>query len=469
MTRTATEFLAEYGGPPAPARDRRFIVVVADGEHLDAHRALRRRTFVDEQRLFSGTDRDDLDDAPGTVVLVAIADGVVVAGVRIGPVCEPDIGWWAGSRLVATPGAPHGVGRALIRAACAHAEAGGALRFDAVVQADKERLFRRLGWEAVGAVVAFGAPHVAMRWPIGRMAVQTASKRPIASVLAGLRPGGDGFVGDDGAPIPGTDLVAVCDAILPAMVERDPWWAGWCSVLVNANDLAAMGARPVGLLDAVGAPTSSLATRVMAGLAEAADRWGVPVLGGHTQTGVQPSLAVTMLGRTDRPVPGGGGNPGDELHVLVDLGGSWRSGHTGRQWDSTTRRSSIELRTMHDAVAALRPAAAKDISMAGLVGTAAMLAEASDCAAVIDVAAVPRPETSAVGDWLTCFPGFGMVLAGSVQPGVQTGPAMLATCGSLTEGTGVSLRWPDGMVTAAVSEPVVGLGPASKPSTGGQS
>ena len=50
--------------------------------------------------------------------------------------------------------------------------------------------------------------------------------------------------------MPGSDLMAACDAIIPSMVERDPEWAGWCSALVNLNDLAAMGAAPVGLLDA---------------------------------------------------------------------------------------------------------------------------------------------------------------------------------------------------------------------------
>ncbi|RII85312.1 hypothetical protein DZF95_18340, partial [Clavibacter michiganensis] len=63
--------------------------------------------------------------------------------------------------------------------------------------------------------------------------------------------GGPGWVGDDGAPVPGTDVIAACDAILPSMVERDPEWAGWCGVLVNVNDLSAMGATPVGLLDSV--------------------------------------------------------------------------------------------------------------------------------------------------------------------------------------------------------------------------
>ena len=47
---------------------------------------------------------------------------------------------------------------------------------------------------------------------------------------------------------------------------------------------------------------------------------------------------------------------------------------------------------------AARPAAAKDVSMAGIAGTLGMLAEASGCGAVLDVAAVPRP---AEASWAT--------------------------------------------------------------------
>ena len=141
-----------------------------------------------------------------------------------------------------------------------------------------------------------------------------------------------GFVGDDGVPVPGSDLVAACDAIVPSMVERDPEWAGWCAVLVNVNDLCAMGAVPVGLLDAVAARDASFAARVLSGLRSGAAAYGVPVLGGHTQLGVPAGLAVTALGRVPgpapgggEPVPGGGGRPGHEVRLTVDLGGGWRS------------------------------------------------------------------------------------------------------------------------------------------------
>jgi hypothetical protein len=111
---------------------------------------------------------------------------------------------------------------------------------------------------------------------------------------------------------------------------------------------------------------------------------------------------------------------------------------------------------------AARPAAAKDVSMAGIAGTLGMLAEASGCGAVLDVAAVPRPADATMGDWLTCFPGFGMLTAAPAGfPAPVAGPTVSAVCGELTSGAGVRLRWPDGAETVVVGGAVTGLGPAS--------
>ncbi|WP_232838308.1 MSMEG_0567/sll0787 family protein [Streptomyces geranii] len=501
---------------------------------LAAYRRLRRDVFVHEQGLFAHHDLDDRDSDPRTVVLVARdPEGTVVGGVRLGPVADgPDIGWWAGGRLVVARGArgPHGIGAALVRAACARAETEGALRFDATVQLRNEVLFRRLGWHRVRTTTVATTPHVLMRWPITRITnLATTTKSPLGHLLtllasgpargagncatsphgpaANERPGDPGcpcaespkpdahptrgagncatsphgpavnelpcgpripfalgaprFVGDDGAPVPGTDLIAACDAIVPSMVERDPDWAGWCAVLVNVNDLAAMGASPVGLLDAVGAKDVAHARQILTGLARAAHAYGVPVLGGHTQLGVPAALSVTALGRTAHPVPGGGGRPGHAVRLTADLGGDWRTGYRGRQWDSSTHRRTDELRAMTGAVAAARPAAAKDVSMAGIAGTLGMLAEASGCGAVLDVAAVPRPGTATTGDWLTCFPGFAMLTTDEPgAPPLPAGPATGAVCGELTDGQGVGLRWPDGEITEAVASTVTGMGTA---------
>jgi putative N-acetyltransferase (TIGR04045 family) len=437
----------------------------ADPAGVRAHRQLRQQAFVEDQGLFAGTDLDDADADPATVVLVARGvAGEVLGGVRLAPV-GVDVGWWTGSRLVVAPGSPPGIGPALVVAACARAEQAGALRFDATVQDRYAAMFTRLGWAATGAADIGGRPHTAMTWPIGRLAaLAQATKSPLGGLLAGLHLGGPGFVGDDGAPVPGTDVVAACDAILPSMVERDPGWAGWCGVLVNVNDLSAMGAAPLGLLDSIGARDASFAARVVAGLRAGSQAWGVPVLGGHTQLGVPAALSVTALGRTDRPVPASGGRPGQHVRLTADLGGDWRPGATGRQWDSTTGRTTAELQLMGSVVARTAPAAAKDVSMAGLVGTLGMLAEASGCGAVLDVTAVPRPTSATVGDWFTCFPGSAFLTTDGADRAVApAGPATTATCGELVPGSGVRLRWPDGSTTPALAGPVTGLGASRTP------
>lgn len=464
------------GTPPVSRRQRAYLIRRAEnGVDLAQYRALRRAVFVAEQGLFEGSDHDDQDDDPRTVVLVATDhDGDVIGGVRLSPAAgndDParDIGWWTGSRLVVAAGTRRqgGVGPALVRAACAHAESLGVLRFDATVQMAHEVLFNRLGWVSTGRTVVAGTPHVSMRWPIDRVQkLAVATKGMLAELLAPLRQGvnglgGNGFVGDDGALVPDTDVIVACDAILPSMVERDPEWAGWCSVLVNINDLSAMGAAAVGLMDAIGARDASFATRILHGIRRGSQAWGVPVLGGHTQLGVPASLSVTALGRTDRPVPAGGGSIGDTLWLSTDLGGGWRPGYHGRQWDSTSHRSAQELGSMASLVARTRPTGAKDVSMAGLVGTTGMLAEAAGCGAVIEVADVPMPSGVSAGDWFTCFPGFGMVMTTAPGSGVaDAGPATSADCGRLSGTPGVRLRWPDGVLTTAIHREVTGLGTA---------
>jgi len=311
-----------------------------------------------------------------------------------------------------------------------------------------------------------GHPHVLVDWPIARVQrLVDATKSALGDLLSTLAGGVPaGFVGDDGAPVPGSDLVAACDAILPSMVERDPEWAGWCAVLVNLNDLSAMGAAPVALLDSLGARDASFARRVLRGLTDASQAWGVPVVGGHTQLGVPAALSVTALGRTTRPVPGGGGAPGQSLRVTADLGGGWRPRYTGAQWDSSSHRTGEELRALAGVVPTLAPTAAKDVSMSGLVGTTGMLAEASGCRAILDVGAVPTPAAASHGDWLTCFPGFAMVtaeVASTPPPAALPGFVTTGVCGELVPGAGVGLRWPDGVVTEAVTSTVTGLGTSS--------
>lgn len=454
---------------PAPSTEA-FVVDVADAAGVLAYRRLRHDAFVDEQGLFAGTDRDHLDEDHRTVVLIARAtdgSGAVLGGVRVAPATVRDIGWWTGSRLVVAPAARNatGIGSALVSAACALVEVRGAIRFDALVQERASALFTRLGWRATGREVLAGVQHLRMRWPVDRyQRIVDQTKSHLAALFGDDRPGGEGWVGDDGAPVTGTDVVAACDAIIPSMVERDPEWAGWCGVLVNVNDLTAMGATPTALLDAVAGRDTSFVARVVAGLRRASRAWDVPIIGGHTQVGVPAALTVTALGRTDRPVPGGGARPGQRISLTADLSGGWRRGHTGGQWNSTEGRDRAALRDLAATVGRARPAAAKDVSMAGIVGTVGMLAEASGGGAVLDVADVPTPRLATTADWLGCFPGFAMLTADDPGAGQMSSPAATTReCGVVTSEPGVRLRWPDGEETTVVRGAVTGLGGAARP------
>lgn len=470
--------LSILSGLPRTMQRSEFLITVADSprEHA-AYRTLRHREFVERQTLFEHSDLDDTDENPRTTVLVAtLPDGTIAGGVRIAPTpwagsAHADIGWWFGSRLVvADPGLAAEMGAALVRAACAHVEQLGALRFDATVQDRYAPMFARLGWLDRGPGPRIeGRSHREMRYPVDRIqrtvdgtkAVLAEALAPFTDMPGGL--GAAGFRGDDGVPLPGTDVIAACDAIIPSMIERDPEWAGWCSVLVNLNDLSAMGARPLGLLDAVGAPTTSHLTRIIRGISSAAGAWRTPVLGGHTQVGVPSALAVTALGTTPSPLPAGGGRVGDTVTLHADLGGSWRPGYHDRQWDSTSSRSSDELCAMASHLATVGPASAKDVSMAGIAGTLGMLAEASGTGAELDVTAVPRPGDVSMGAWLTCFPGYAMLSTdrtGARRTGPTPAPVTTVDCGRLIAEPGVRLRWPDGETTVAVASTVTGLGAA---------
>lgn len=432
---------------------KRALVVDATDAQRAAYRAMRKRAFVEQQGLFAGHDEDAADLDPLTIVLVAVdLGGTVLGGVRLHPE-DARLGWWRGSRLVAADGR---IGAQLVQAACARAATAGALRFDAHVQPRLTTFFGRLGWERVRPIEVAGAPHVLMRFPLTRLADTAAVKAPLSELLHGLLPR-DRWLGDDGVPVPGTDVVACVDAIVPAMVERDPEWAGWCGMLVTAHDLSAMGAEPTGALDTVGGRDAKHVEAILRGVKAGSEAFSLPVLGGHTHLGVPAALSVTGLGRTEHPVAASGGRAGDPLHLCADLSGGWRPGYTGRQWDSTSHRTREALAPMLAAVRAARPNAAKDVSMAGIVGTVGMLAEASGTGAVLDVAAIPAPAGAELADWLTCFPGFAVVAAGRAPTAPET---VTAHCGTLTAEPGVRLRWPDGELTTALTSAPTGLGPA---------
>jgi len=224
--------------------------------------------------------------------------------------------------------------------------------------------------------------------------------------------------GDDAAALPDGDgyVLFAAEGIRGELVAADPWFAGFCSVLTNVNDIAAMGGRPWAVVDVLFLG-SGQNERVLDGMAAASERFGVPVVGGHTARTAGPSmLAVAVVGRARRALHSADARPGHAVVAALALDGSFRG--AGGNFDAATSASASLLRArlavLPELTEAGLAAAGKDISMAGLCGTLVMMLEASGCGARLDLARIPAPPGVDPMRWLTAFPSFGFLLA--VEP-----------------------------------------------------
>lgn len=224
-------------------------------------------------------------------------------------------------------------------------------------------------------------------------------------------------LGDDCAALPdgtGGHLLFAIEALRDEFVAADPWFAGYCGVMVNVSDVASMGGRPVAVVDALTGTSGARAERVWEGMRAAAERYGVPIVGGHTNVRAQSDhLAVAILGRATRLLTSFDARPGDVILSATDLRGSYRGSNPF--WNASTRADPARLRADLEILPKLAEdglcRAAKDVSMGGLVGTLLMLLECSGVGAVIDPGAAPRPPRVPLELWLTSFPSFGYLLA----------------------------------------------------------
>ena len=219
--------------------------------------------------------------------------------------------------------------------------------------------------------------------------------------------------GDDGAVLPAGDghVVVGGEAILPAFVAADPYGAGIAAVLANVNDLAAMGARPVALLDTV-VGSEPVAREVLRGLHWAARLYDVPVVGGHlTRTDGPPSLSAFGIGRAQRVLSATAAAPGQVLVLGCCVEGRMRPDFPFfPSFDERGDALAGDVRLLADLADSGAAVACKDVSMAGLVGSLAMLLEAGKLGVSVDLDVLPVPAGVSLAAWLGCFPCFAFLL-----------------------------------------------------------
>lgn len=269
------------------------------------------------------------------------------------------------------------------------------------------------------------------------------SRRPTDGVAAPI------INGDDAAAIADAEgyLLVAAEGMQASFVQRDPWFAGYCSVMVNVSDIVAMGGRPLAVVDVLFSGGDTDNHRLLAGMRDASEAFGVPIVGGHTGRAKQASaLAVAIVGRARRLISSFAASPGQELVFAVDLRGTYR----GRlNFNGATHKSSAQLQALTGILpeAAERGlvAAGKDVSMAGLLGTLAMLCEASRCGARVELSDVPRPDGVDELRWLLSFPSFGYLLAvdsnhvAELRHAFELHGIACAAVGRLTRESGITL------------------------------
>ena len=216
--------------------------------------------------------------------------------------------------------------------------------------------------------------------------------------------------GDDGAAVKiwAAGTVIVCgEAIHPDFVASDPRGAGIAAVLANVNDLAAMGAVPRGIVNTVVAP-ASVAAEALRGMAEGAALYDVPIVGGHiTEHEGEPALSAFAVGDADTVLSASRASPGQQIVFVCCLDGRMRADFDffttlASQGPRLARDVRLFAQAARDGLAS----AAKDVSMAGSVGSLAMLLEPGRLGAEIDLHALPAPEGVELDRWLVCFPTY---------------------------------------------------------------
>jgi len=227
------------------------------------------------------------------------------------------------------------------------------------------------------------------------------------------------LLGDDCAAIPDQDgyLLLAAEGMWDVLVESEPWFAGWCAIMVNVSDIYAMGGRPIAVVDTLWGTSETVIEAVWAGMTAASKAYSVPIVGGHSNYhSPYNALSVAILGRATHLLSSFNAKPGDVVLMAIDLQGKAHPKYPF--WNASTFSPSSRLRENLELLPKLAETglcdAAKDISMGGTLGTLLMLLETSGCGAVVDLEAIAPPSDLTLEKWLLCFPSYGFLL--SVRP-----------------------------------------------------
>jgi putative methanogenesis marker protein 2 len=216
-------------------------------------------------------------------------------------------------------------------------------------------------------------------------------------------------LGDDAAVILWGDeyLLLASDGIWSALMS-DPFWAGYCSVLVNVNDVYAMGGTPVAMVNVLSLKKTD--EKILDGVEAGCQKFQVPMVGGHVHPDNSTSIAVSILGKAQNVLTSFDARPGEKIVLALDLDGKQYKSFLN--WDTTSMKSSEDVLYRLNALPVIAEkqlaTSCKDVSNPGILGTVGMLLETSKVGAFIDVEKIPAPVD--VVQFVKMYPGYGFIL-----------------------------------------------------------
>ena len=221
-------------------------------------------------------------------------------------------------------------------------------------------------------------------------------------------------LGDDAAELKierGDTLVVSVDSAVEGIHFRREWLApreiAYRAVTAALSDLAAMAAKPLGVLTAITLPRAWRASlgELADGIADAVDSVDTVIRGGNLSDGSELTIATTVLGSAFKPMRRNAAAPGHVVYVTGRLGGPAKAlellanGHDARSFRQRLVRPVARIREARW-LADRGGAALIDVSD-GLIADLRHLAAASAVGIEIDAHRVPRMDGAGVEDALT--------------------------------------------------------------------
>ena len=225
--------------------------------------------------------------------------------------------------------------------------------------------------------------------------------------------------GDDASAIDIGDnqvVLLAADGIWGDLMNVDPYWAGYCAVLVNVNDIAAMGGKPIAMVNIMAVDNEEIYEEILSGIVDGCRKFNVPMVGGHLHPDAEYNsldVAIAGIASKDSLITSSGAKVGDKVLVAIDIDGRQYPG-IPLNWDTTYEKDAKlvqdQIKVMQKIAEEHLPSAGKDISNPGTLGTLEMLLESSGVGASVELEKIPRNENVDWDMWLRAYPGAAFVM-----------------------------------------------------------